>query len=358
LEHGLSRQQLETRITHDKAGKRLDAVLADAFSDYSRTRIQDWIKAGNVTLDGQIQTKPNFKVFGDEKVQCHAELEDEVDVIAQDIELDIVYEDDDILVINKPAGLVVHPGAGNPDGTLLNALLYHYEAIREVPRAGIVHRLDKETTGLMVVAKTVPAQTHLVEQLQRHAVERVYDAIVVGKMISGGTISNAIGRHPTDRKRMAVLKIGGKPATSHYRVLERFREHTHVRVQLETGRTHQIRVHMAYLGFPLLGDPVYGGRLRIPQQMMPEFVDYLRGFKRQALHAGQLSLTHPKTAKKMKWKTPMPDDMLALVDILRDDMEDFKATRLSDMGYDDYDYDKEDHGVEVEWVTDADIPSE
>jgi len=252
----------------------------------------------------------------------------------------------------------VHPGAGNPDGTLLNALLYHYEAIREVPRAGIVHRLDKETTGLMVVAKTVPAQTHLVEQLQRHAVERVYDAIVVGKMISGGTISNAIGRHPTDRKRMAVLKIGGKPATSHYRVLERFREHTHVRVQLETGRTHQIRVHMAYLGFPLLGDPVYGGRLSIPQQMMPEFVDYLRGFKRQALHAGQLSLTHPKTAKKMKWKTPMPDDMLALVDILRDDMEDFKATRLSDMGYDDYDYDKEDHGVEVEWVTDADIPSE
>lgn len=357
LEYGLSRLELETRITPDNAGKRLDAVLADAFNDYSRTRIQDWIKAGNVSLDSQVQTKPNFKVFGDEKVVCIAELEEEVNFIAQDIPLDVVYEDDDILVINKPAGLVVHPGAGNPDGTLLNALLFRYEAIREVPRAGIVHRLDKETSGLMVVAKTVPAQTHLVEQLQRHAVERVYDAIVVGKMISGGTISKAIGRHPTDRKRMAVLKVGGKPATTHYRVLERFREHTHVRVNLETGRTHQIRVHMAYLGFPLVGDPVYGGRLRIPQKMMPEFVDYLRGFKRQALHAGQLSLTHPRTGKTMKWKAPMPDDMLDLIDILRDDMEDFKAARLSDMGYDDYDYD-EDHGVEVEWVTDADIPSE
>ncbi|QBZ83390.1 Ribosomal large subunit pseudouridine synthase D [Hydrogenovibrio crunogenus] len=352
----MSSQRLEARIPTDKMGQRLDAVLAELFSDYSRNRIQDWIRAGQVTLDGVAHKKPNFKVFGDESVVLLAEIEDEVSYQAQDIPIDVVYEDDDILVINKSAGLVVHPGAGNPDGTLLNALLFHYEAIREVPRAGIVHRLDKDTSGLMVVAKNVPAQTHLVEQLQEHDVERVYDAIVVGKMISGGTISKPIGRHPTDRKRMAVLTVGGKSATSHYRVLERFREHTRVRVKLETGRTHQIRVHMAYLGFPLIGDPVYGGRLRIPQQMMSEFADYLRGFKRQALHAGQLSLTHPRTGKTMKWKVSMPDDMLELIDILRDDMEDFQAMKHEDyMGYDEYDY---DDGVEVEWVTDADIPQE
>lgn len=346
-------QLLHAQIPQDKLGWRLDAVLAEIFSDFSRNRLQDWVKAGQVTLDGQLVTKPNSKVLGGEQVALQAVIEDEIEYIAQAIPLEVVYEDAAILVLNKPAGLVVHPGAGNPDGTLLNALLFHYPELRSVPRAGIVHRLDKETTGLMVVAKTVPAQTHLVEQLQRHEVERVYDAIVVGRVISGGKVDQPIGRHPTDRKRMSVIRTGGgKPAVSHYRVLERFREHTHVRVQLETGRTHQIRVHMAYLGFPLIGDPVYGGRLRIPQQMMPEFADYLRGFKRQALHAGQLSLTHPVTAKVMKWKVPMPDDMLALIDILRDDLDDFQAARFAD--YDDDD----DNGVEVEWVTDADVPSD
>ncbi|WP_024850863.1 23S rRNA pseudouridine(1911/1915/1917) synthase RluD [Hydrogenovibrio kuenenii] len=347
----MTHQELTTIIPLDKISARLDAVLAEIYSDYSRNRIQDWIKAGNVTLDGVVQRKPNFKVLGGEKVVLQAELADDVVYEAQEIELDIVYEDEHILVINKPVGLVVHPGAGNPDGTLLNGLLFYSEKLREVPRAGIVHRLDKDTSGLMVVAKTVPAQTHLVEQLQRHAVERVYDAVVVGKMISGGSVKKNIGRHPTDRKRMAALKIGGKPAVSHYRVLERFREHTHVRVQLETGRTHQIRVHMSSIDYPLVGDPVYGGRLRIPKKMMPEFVDYIREFKRQALHAGSLSLTHPVTGKTMKWKAPMPDDMLELIDMLRDDMDDFQAQYN---GYDDYDYDH-DNGVEVEWVTDADI---
>ncbi|BBN59381.1 23S rRNA pseudouridine(1911/1915/1917) synthase RluD [Hydrogenovibrio marinus] len=347
----MTQQELTTTIPLDKISSRLDAVLAELYPDYSRNRIQDWIKVGNVTLDGKVQKKPNFKVLGGEKVVLQAELDDEVVYEAQEMELDIIYEDDDILVINKPVGMVVHPGAGNPDGTLLNGLLFYSPALREVPRAGIVHRLDKDTSGLMVVAKTVPAQTHLVEQLQRHAVERVYDAVVVGKVISGGKVTKNIGRHPTDRKRMAALSVGGKTAVSHYRVLERFREHTHVRVQLETGRTHQIRVHMSSIGFPLVGDPVYGGRLRIPKSMMPEFVDYLRNFKRQALHAGMLSLTHPISGKLMKWKAPMPDDMLDLIDMLRDDMDDFQAQFH---GYDEYDYDY-DNGVEVEWVTDADI---
>lgn len=350
---GLSSEKLSAQIPAQKMGQRLDAVLAELFSDYSRSRIQEWIKSGRVTLNSAVQKKPNFKVFGDEKVILQAEIEEEVFYEPQEMPLNIVYEDDDILVINKPAGLVVHPGAGNPDGTLLNGLLFYLPSLKEVPRAGIVHRLDKETSGLMVVAKNVPAQTHLVEQLQRHAVERVYDAVVVGKMISGGTISKYIGRHPQDRKRMAVVNEGsGKSARSHYRVLERFREHSHIRVQLETGRTHQIRVHMSYLGFPLVGDPVYGGRLRIPQKMMAQFVDFLRGFKRQALHAGQLSLVHPRSGKLMKWKASMPDDMLELIDILRDDMADYQAMNY---GYDDYDY---DDGVDVEWVTDADIPEE
>jgi 23S rRNA pseudouridine1911/1915/1917 synthase len=332
-------------------GGRLDAVVADYFPQYSRSRLQAWLKQGKVTLNGEVVTKPRHTVLGGEWLEVEVQHEQATHVQAQPIALDIVYEDESILVINKPAGLVVHPGAGNPDGTLMNALLYHYPSIREVPRAGIVHRLDKDTSGLMVVAKTVQAQTHLVDQLQRHDVERVYDAILVGNMIAGGTIDKPIGRHLTDRKKMAVRVTGGKPAVSHYRVAEKFRAHTHVKVNLETGRTHQIRVHMAYLGFPLLGDPVYGQRLRIPRQMMPEFVEILRNFKRQALHAGGLSLTHPVSGKVMKWKAPIPDDMGLLIDILRDDEVDFIANRNN--AYDEIDY---DYDVEVEWVTDDDIP--
>jgi 23S rRNA pseudouridine1911/1915/1917 synthase len=332
-------------------GGRLDAVVADYFPQYSRSRLQAWLKQGKVTLNGEVVTKPRHTVLGGEWLEVEVQHEQATHVQAQPIALDIVYEDESILVINKSAGLVVHPGAGNPDGTLMNALLYHYPSIREVPRAGIVHRLDKDTSGLMVVAKTVQAQTHLVDQLQRHDVERVYDAILVGNMIAGGTIDKPIGRHLTDRKKMAVRVSGGKPAVSHYRVAEKFRAHTHVKVNLETGRTHQIRVHMAYLGFPLLGDPVYGQRLRIPRQMMPEFVEILRNFKRQALHAGGLSLTHPVSGKVMKWKAPIPDDMGLLIDILRDDEVDFIANRNN--AYDEIDY---DYDVEVEWVTDDDIP--
>jgi 23S rRNA pseudouridine1911/1915/1917 synthase len=348
---------LQGTIPESALGKRLDAVLAGLFDDYSRSQLQTWVKQGALQMDGQVVTKPNTKVMGGEQLSLEAELEDRTDIVPQPIELEVVYDDDAILVINKPPGLVVHPGAGNPDGTLMNALLYHYPALQQVPRAGIVHRLDKDTSGLMVVAKTLTAQAHLVDQLQRHDVERVYDAVVVGRMIAGGSVDKPIGRHPKDRKRMAVLAVGGKRAVSHYRVKERFRGHTHVRVALETGRTHQIRVHMAHLGFPLVGDPVYGGRMKIPKKMLPEFVEFLRAFPRQALHAGALSLTHPVTQKVMNWKAPIPDDMLGLMDVLRDDMADFDAQMNAnwDGGYDE---DDPDHGVEVEWVTDADIPEE
>ncbi len=348
-----SNTTLSFRVEHQDMGARLDATIAKAFTDYSRSRLQGWLKEGFVTVDGVVITKPRHTLLGGELVCVTPLEEDETHQIAQSMDLDIVYEDAAILVINKPAGLVVHPGAGNPDGTLLNGLLAYAPGLRQVPRAGIVHRLDKDTTGLMVVAKTLQAQHHLVDQLQRHDVERVYDAIVVGNMIAGGTINKPIGRHIQDRKKMAVRVAGGKPAVSHYRVAEKFRAHTHVKVSLETGRTHQIRVHMSHLGFPLVGDPLYGSKLRIPKQMMPEFIDILKGFKRQALHAGVLSLTHPVTEKTMKWKAPIPDDMGLLIDILRDDQVDFIANRNN--AYDEMDY---DYDVEVEWVTDADIPEE
>ncbi len=344
----MSTQTLNTQISLDLQGQRLDAALANLFPQFSRNRIQDWIKEGLVKLDGQVVKKPRQTVLGGEQVELEAQIDEAVEVVAQEVPLDIVYEDEAILVINKPAGLVVHPGAGNPDGTLMNGLLHYDESLREVPRAGIVHRLDKETSGLMVVAKTVEAQTHLIDQLQRHDVERVYDAVVVGNIIAGGTVDKPIGRHPHDRKKMAVVVSGGKPAVSHYRVMERFREHTYVRVQLETGRTHQIRVHMASIGHPLVGDPVYGQRLRIPKMMDEEFVEFLQNFRRQALHAGRLSLVHPTTGKQMTWRAPIPDDMYALLKVLREDTDNYLE---ASSGYDEFD---DDYGVEVEWVTDYD----
>ncbi|GKT12036.1 MAG: 23S rRNA pseudouridine1911/1915/1917 synthase [Thiomicrorhabdus sp.] len=346
----MNKETLTATISHSALGDRLDIAIVPLFSEYSRSRIQQWIKDGNVKVDGEVWTKPKQPVLGGEEVELLVEIVSDLNAPAQDIPINIVYEDDAVMIINKPVGMVVHPGAGNPDGTLMNALLHYNPVLRDVPRAGIVHRLDKDTSGLMVVAKTIPAQTNLVDQLQRHDVERIYDAVVVGKLSAGGTVDELIGRSPKDRTKMAVLKFGGKESVSHYRVLERFRDYTRIRVKLETGRTHQIRVHMAFLGYPLVGDQVYGKRFRMPKKMMEEFVDYLRNFKRQALHAGALSFTHPVTGRIMKWKAEMPDDMFELIDVLREDVEIFESKMKGDDGF-DYDY-----GVEVQFVTDEDIP--
>lgn len=299
------------------AGMRLDQALAGLFSSYSRARLQQWIRNGLVTVDDR-QLRAKDKVLGGERVDVMATLEDEVSSQPQRIPLEILYEDETLLVINKPAGLVVHPAAGNPDGTMLNALLHHAPELVSVPRAGIVHRLDKETSGLLVVARTLKAQTHLVQQLQERAFEREYEAVSVGVMLSGGSVDAPIGRHPVDRKRMAVSQRG-RPAVTHYRVTERFRAHTHVRVHLETGRTHQIRVHMAHIRYPLFGDPVYGGRLRIPPQSSEQFTEALRNFRRQALHAVRLGLTHPESGEVMQWQAPLPADMDYLLRVLRED---------------------------------------
>jgi 23S rRNA pseudouridine1911/1915/1917 synthase len=285
------------------------------FPEYSRSRLQTWIKSGELTVNGEVQ-RTRDKVYEDDKLALHAELQSEVRWEAEKIELDIVYEDDHVMVINKPSGLVVHPGAGNPDGTLLNALLNHFPDIATVPRAGIVHRLDRDTTGLMIAAKTLEAHTSLVAQLQAREVHREYDAVVFGTMTGGGTVDEPMGRHPRQRTKMAVSQIGGKEAITHYRVTRRFLNHTHIRCFLETGRTHQIRVHMAHIKYPLIGDPLYAGRPRLPKGASEVLITQLRGFGRQALHARRLELEHPISGDTMSWEVPLPEDMKALLAVL------------------------------------------
>jgi len=313
--------QLRAEVPFEMGGQRLDQIAAQLFAEHSRSRLAGWIKEGRLTVDGAVLRPRDVVHFGS-VLELETEQEAQGEWVAQDIPLNIVYEDDDLLVIDKPAGLVVHPAAGHADGTLLNALLHHVPDIINVPRAGIVHRLDKDTTGLMVVAKTLEAHTQLVAQLQARTVSRIYECIVIGVVTSGGTVDAPIGRSSANRQRMAVIE-GGKPAVSHYRVLERFRSHTHVRVKLETGRTHQIRVHMTYAGFPLVGDPVYAGRFRIPPAASPTLVQTLREFPRQALHARFLELKHPTTGKRMKWESPLPEDLAWLLSLLRQDHESF-----------------------------------
>ena len=314
---GEKRESLEFCVAHGVASMRLDAFLAKLFPGFSRSQLTQWIKDGAVLVD-EMAHRPRDAVTGGETVVVIVPDVVAPDWAAQTIPLDIVYEDEQILVLNKPAGLVVHPGAGNPDSTLLNALLAHAPTLRSLPRAGIVHRLDKDTSGLMVIAKTEPARLNLIEQLSTRELHREYNTIVNGIMISGGTVDAAIGRHPRDRKRMAVTGRG-KPAVSHYRVLERFRAHTLVDVRLETGRTHQIRVHMAHIHFPVVGDPVYGGRLKLPPDCSDELAKALRRFKRQALHARKLGLVHPVSGEEMSWEADIPADMARLIELLRED---------------------------------------
>ncbi|PKF79366.1 23S rRNA pseudouridine(1911/1915/1917) synthase RluD [Vibrio sp. vnigr-6D03] len=313
--------ELTSTVKDSQLGQRLDQAVAELFTDFSRSRLKEWLLGGKIQVNGEVITKPRVKVMGGEEIVLQAELEDEERWEAQDIPLDIVYEDDDIIVINKPRDFVVHPGAGTPDGTVLNALLHHYPDIAEVPRAGIVHRLDKDTTGLMVVAKTVPAQTRLVRALQKRNITREYEAIAIGRMTAGGMIEKGIGRHSTKRTLMAVSELG-KPAVTHYRVAEHFREHTRIRLRLETGRTHQIRVHMSYLQHPLLGDIAYGGRARIPKGASDELTDMIRGFDRQALHAVMLRFAHPTTKEEMEFHAPVPDDMVEMAEALRLDAKE------------------------------------
>jgi 23S rRNA pseudouridine1911/1915/1917 synthase len=305
---------LSASIPPELAGQRLDQALAALFADITRSQLQQWIEDGRITLNGRLPRKRD-KVKADDAVEIRVPPPVESGWKAQALPLEIVHEDSELLVINKPPGLVVHPGAGNPEGTLLNALVAHAPKLAQLPRAGIVHRIDKDTSGLLVVAKTEQARQNLIEQLQEHSVEREYLTIVNGVMVAGGTIEAPIGRHRTQRTRMAVSSQG-KPAVSHYRVMKKYRAHTLVQVRLESGRTHQIRVHMAHLHYPVVGDPVYGGRLKIPTGASENLKKVLRGFRRQALHALKLSLVHPKTGKRVQWATSVPEDMSKLMEAL------------------------------------------
>jgi len=298
-----------------QAGMRLDQVAAELFSDFSRARLQKWIRGGDLRVDGAV-LKPTYRVAGGERLELEAEPEFNEDVRPEAIPLDIIHADADIIVLNKPAGLVVHPAAGNPDGTLQNALLNFDPALAALPRAGIVHRLDKDTSGIMVVARSLRAHNSLVEQLQTREMSRVYRAVVTGEMIAGGRVDAPIGRHPVDRKRMAVV-ASGRPAVSHYRVVERFHGLTHVEVSLESGRTHQIRVHMAHIGHALVGDPLYGRAGRRRRGMTDALAEVLRKFPRQALHAQQIGLLHPASRETVRFEAPLPEDFLALLAALR-----------------------------------------
>ncbi|MGZ8219047.1 23S rRNA pseudouridine(1911/1915/1917) synthase RluD [Methylomagnum sp.] len=309
-------QILTDEIPLELGGLRLDQALSEVFSEFSRSRLQTWIKHGAVTVDDEVIASPKHKILGGEEVVLRAEVEDVVSLVGQDIPLDIVHEDDSLLIVDKPVGLVVHPAAGHWDGTLQNALLYHCPALVGIPRCGIVHRIDKDTSGLLMVAKTLQAHKSLVDQLHERSVNREYLALVNGAMTGGGTVDEPIGRHGTDRKRFAVRE-GGRSAVTHYRLAERFPNHTLLRVKLETGRTHQIRVHMAHINYPLVGDQVYGGRLRLPAGASPHLAETLHGFKRQALHAETLGLEHPETGEYCEWSTPVPEDFKALLDALR-----------------------------------------
>ena len=304
-------------LPSSSTGLRLDQALAQALPQYSRARLKTWIEAGEVRVDGRIP-RPRDKVLGGERIEIEARVEAARRVDPEELPLDVIFEDRQLLVLNKPAGLVVHPGAGNPAHTLQNALLARDPKLALVPRAGLVHRLDKDTSGLLVVARTLESHARLVAALAAREIERKYLAVCLGVMTAGRTVDQPIGRHRKERTRMAV-RGDGRAAVTHFRVVKRFRAHTLVQAQLETGRTHQIRVHLAHIGHPVVGDPLYGGRLRLPAAATAELRAALTAFRRQALHAAQLSLVHPTSGRTLAWEAPLPPDMSALITALEAD---------------------------------------
>ena len=309
-------KELLFTVPDDVLGERLDIVVAELCPQFSRSQLQKWIKSGDILLNGK-PTKTREKLFGGETIVVTPVLSEKTHDLPEAIKLDVTFEDDQLLVINKPVGLVVHPGAGNLTGTLVNGLLAHNEQQKNLPRAGIVHRLDKDTSGLMMVAKTLEAHTALVNQLQAREVKREYLALVSGEVIAGATIEGNIGRHPRDRKRMAVSTTGGgKTAITHYRIEKRLLSHTLLRVNLETGRTHQIRVHLAWKHMPIVGDKVYGGRTRVPKDIEENLRVALQQFPRQALHATRLTIDHPVTGEQISWEVSAPEDMQELIKLL------------------------------------------
>ena len=317
----MSRISRRVSVPEDCAGRRLDQVAAALLPEFSRSRLRAWIDAGRLTVGGR-EAKPRMLLKGGEELKLETELEAASEVGPEPIPLAILYADEALLVVDKPAGLVVHPGAGNRSGTLQNALLHRYPELAVLPRAGLIHRLDKDTSGLLLVARTLTSQTVLSAALERRAIKRTYQAICQGALTGGGTVEAPIGRHRHERTKMAVVE-GGREARTHYRVIERFRAHTHCEIELETGRTHQIRVHMAHIHAPLLGDPVYGGRPRLPREPSEELRVALQTFRRQALHASRLRLAHPVSGEALCCESPLPPDLDHLLMLLRAD-----ATRV------------------------------
>ena len=310
----MSEIKLQYIIPEYLNNKRLDKVLSALCKEHSRMRLQGWIKDGSVTVDGKILSQSD-KVKSEQEIKVDATVSEVTKDQPQDIALDIIHEDDDIIVVNKPPGLVAHPAPGNRSNTMLNALLYRYPELAKVPRAGIIHRLDKDTSGLLVIVRTITAHTKLVADLKEHEIQREYEAVVCGVMTAGGTVDAPIKRHPKQRKQMAVME-DGRNAVTHYRVIKRFSHHTHIKVILETGRTHQIRVHMAHINYPIVGDKNYGGRLKIPAGASKKLRDTLIDFKRQALHARRLTLEHPTTGEVMTFSAPLPNDIQSLLTVL------------------------------------------
>jgi len=309
-------------VPQELAGQRLDQALAQMFPQFSRSRLKSWILQGFVTVDER-ELRPRDAVSGGEKILLLPQSEIAVISEPEPLDLDLVYEDEDLLIVNKPAGLVVHPGAGNTRGTLLNGLLHRVPRLLQLPRAGIIHRLDKETSGLLLVGKNLEAHTALVRKLGDREISRHYLAVCTGVLTGGGTVDAPIARHPVDRVRMSV-QSKGKPAITHFRVLQRFAAHTYISVQLETGRTHQIRVHFAHRRNSLVGDQVYGGRLAMPAGASCDLQDVLRGFRRQALHATRLAFSHPRSGADVDCQVKPPDDFAALIAALKKDAEQRK----------------------------------